>query len=247
MLFWFQLLENLVYGHTLAASLPVITSHLQFCFRLFEQYMRKLPHLLKYTSSCYAFMWMSWMSFVSDAVFVVIALKTWGSTTAWLRLLWSIRLHLSSPLQFCSCDDYKIKGCDKAWTRVVQGIFHCHPVEWLILSPVEWSYIRSAALYLNERVINQPAQLQQRSNFCLSCSECSSSLHPLCPLSFVQSGEHKNDCVRDGKCVQGYESMHTGNDSNWAWNDKPLLLCHVTTSPHFFYSLTAVALWFNNL
>lgn len=81
---------------------------------------------------------------------------------------------LSSPV---FCNGYKSKRCDKAaWAQAAQDSFIATLVEWLVASAVEMSYIRSGGSYLKNRVINQPAQSQQRSNFRLSCSECSSSL-----------------------------------------------------------------------
>lgn len=87
---------------------------------------------------------------------------------------------LSSLSSTVFCNGCKIKRCDKAaWAQAAQDSFNATLVEWLVASAVELSYVRSGGSYLKRRVMNQPAQSQQHSNFCLSCSECSSSL-PSC-------------------------------------------------------------------
>lgn len=99
---------------------------------------------------------------------------------------------LSSLLRSCFCNDYKIKGCDKGTrAKAVQECFIA-TLEWLTAPPVEWSYVRSAASYLNRRVINQPAQWKTAQQLLPDqlwvLLICSSSLSSTCfslTLSFM--------------------------------------------------------------
>lgn len=104
-------------------------------------------------------------------------------------------LGYSLSLLLSSC---KIKGRDKGDTGTsVTGIIQCHPVEWLMASPLKWRYITSAVSYFSGRVINQPAQSHQLGKFSLSCSECSSFLL-LCPpvlQSFLLRNRQKTGMI----------------------------------------------------
>lgn len=126
--------ETCLWSH-LHTTLLIITCHLSFCFSstscICENYLiylnthqNTLLCLIKGENDFKsAFMWFFRCLVTSDAVCVVIGLKTWGSTTASGdgRLLSSV---FSLLFHSCFCNDYKIKGCDKGtWAQAVQESF----------------------------------------------------------------------------------------------------------------------------